>query len=107
MTGVTLTWAAVLDDWQAFLDDLEDVLDRGAWEDRADQSMWTPPGDMPEAPSETEERHALELADRAGRLRDRLEAAMRTTTGELGDERRKAVGVSAYRRQRRRDERRG
>lgn len=104
MTGMTLTWGTVLDDWQAFLDELENALDRGVWADRG-QGPWTPPGDLSEGPSADEERRALELADRAGRLRDRLEAAMRTTTGELGDERRKAVGVTAYRRQRRRDER--
>jgi hypothetical protein len=99
MTGMTLTWAAVLDDWQAFLDELEDALDRGVWQDRADAAAWSPPGDLPEAPSAAEERRVLELADRAGRLRDRLEAALRTTSAELGDERRKAVGAIAYRRQ--------
>lgn len=101
----TLSWASALDAWEAFLDELEHALEGEAWDERDSEPMWSVPGDIPGEPTEAEERRALELADRAGRLRERLEAAMLATTGELGDERRKAVGVNAYRRQNRRDQR--
>lgn len=97
-------WTAALDAWEAFLVELEDALDGDAWAERDSEAAWSVPGDIPGEPTEAEERRALALADRAGRLRERLETAMLATSNELGDERRRAVGVSAYRRQRRRDE---
>lgn len=98
-----LGWTSALDAWEGFLDELENALDAGGWAERDSEPAWSVPGDIPGEPTEAEEQRALALADRAGRLRERLEAAMLATSGELGDERRRAVGVSAYRRQRRRD----
>lgn len=98
----TLTWADALADWAAFLDELEAALDSGDWQAHADRAPWAPPGDLPGEPSEAEQRRALALADRAGALRERLEAALRATAMDVGGERRKAAGVSAYRRQQRR-----
>lgn len=105
MSMATLTWSSALDDWAAFLDQLEDALDRDAWDEHERPGAWVVPGDIPGEPTPADERRALQLADRAGRLRERLEAAMLATSGAYDDERRRAAGVNAYRRQNRRGQR--
>jgi hypothetical protein len=89
-------WGAALDDWESFLDALEEALDQGEWERVAEQAAWVPPADMSAAPTAGEQARALALTDRAGRLRERLEAALRDTAVELGGERRKAQVAESY-----------
>ena len=90
------TWKAVLDDWESFLDDLEAALASGDWEPYADQPAWQPPAEITGGLAEGDEGRALALADRAGRLREALQSALRTVALNVGDERRRADGLSAY-----------
>lgn len=90
------TWKAVLDDWESFLDGLESALASGDWEPYVDQPAWQPPAQIDGGLAEGDQGRALALADRAGRLRERLQSALRTAALDVGGERRRADGMSAY-----------
>lgn len=102
MTPVGPDWSSALDDWERFLDDLEGALDSGEWERHAERPPWAPPGDVTGELDAAGEARALALADRAGRLRERLDRAIRATAAEIGEGRRKGAAASAYARQQRR-----
>ncbi|HWH32404.1 MAG TPA: hypothetical protein VNU01_06995 [Egibacteraceae bacterium] len=102
MTASVIDWTAALDEWESFLDELEGALDSGEWEAHAERPPWAPPGDVIGELGPEGEARALALADRAGRLRERLDRALRATAAEIGEGRRKGAAVSAYARQQRR-----